>query len=118
MSREDGPSKIAAAWHIRVCTTVHRACDRTVEHSPRNVGFVLLGESGASKRRIGHEIVETSDHIRIEQGIERLLLFERRAAPARPWAPDGLEFDRPTCVTLCYTGLEPATRACDRMHDA
>jgi hypothetical protein len=60
-------------------------------------------------------IVETSDHIRIEQGIERLLLFERRAAPARPWAPDGLEFDRPTCVTLCYTGLEPATRACDRM---
>jgi hypothetical protein len=56
--------------------------------------------------------VETSDHIRIEQGIERLLLFERRAAPARPWAPDGLEFDRPTCVTLCYTGLEPATRAC------
>ena len=44
--------------------------------------------------------------------IERLLLFERRAAPARPWAPDGLELDRPTCVTLCYTGLEPATRAC------
>jgi hypothetical protein len=46
VSREDGPSKIAAAWHIRVCATVHRACDRTVEHSPRNVGFVL-GESGS-----------------------------------------------------------------------
>lgn len=44
--------------------------------------------------------------------IERLLLFERRAAPARPWAPDGLELDRPTCVTLCYTGLEPATSLC------
>ena len=114
VSREDGPSKIAAAWHIRVCATVHRACDRTVEHSPRNVGFVL-GESGSESLKNSRTKTTTRPKTRRRDiRIERLLLFERRAAPARPWAPDGLELDRPTCVTLCYTGLEPATRACDR----
>lgn len=129
VSREDGPSKIAAA---RAYPCV-RYCDRTVEHSPRNVGFVL-GESGSetkeletrqdktqvrpktaacgcAARAMAQHCPRSKPKTRRDIRIERLLLFERRAAPARPWAPDGLELDRPTCVTLCYTGLEPATRA-------
>jgi hypothetical protein len=56
-------------------------------------GFVMvlfsLGETSKNRER------DKTRRIRIE----RLLLFERRAAPAHPWAPDGLELDRPTCVT-------------------
>jgi hypothetical protein len=75
--------------------------------------LVLFCSANRVFKESGDEtIVYPITYVRIAQGIERLLLFERRAAPARPWAPDGLELDRPTCVTLCYTGLEPATRAC------
>lgn len=102
VSREDGPSKIAAAWHIRVCATVHRACDRTVEHSPRNVGFVL-GESGSET----YWEWDLSDARRARTGKTR---HPDRAPVAvrtsrRPRPPVGPGRPRARPPDLCYTLL-------------
>ena len=110
VSREDGPSKIAAAWHIRVCATVHRACDRTVEHSPRNVGFVL-GESGSESlknSRTRQDKTPTRDKMRHP---DRAPVAVRTSRRPRPPVGPGRPRARPPdlCYTLLHRPLEPAT---------
>jgi len=111
VSREDGPSKIAAAWHIRVCATVHRACDRTVEHSPRNVGFVL-GESGSESLKNSRTKTTTRPKTqRKTRHPDRAPVAVRTSRRPRPPVGPGRPRARPPdlCYTLLHRPLEPAT---------